>query len=332
MASPQLQNGFARIANELLEQFLVRDFSKRELVVLLYVVRHTYGFSRKAFALDPKEAAAATGLDAENLRKSIKALLASGVLVASEDGVGLQKDHDLWQAEGRSPVKTTDDGAGQNNRNFRSKQPRNPVKTTDNAGPITPFQAVFQDPKESKKKETPYSPQGDDIDLPFSEPLSPPPDDPDEADQDPAFTAWFDACWALVLKKVNRKPSISAARRIPKKHRQAVLDALEVYNASRDWAKPGELNYYLHFSSFLNKGRWEELRKPEQPPAADNPYTQKPWGPIWTQMGEPPTYYGVMNFCASVAPKANPREAGEVFKTAGFEAAVEYVIERRNAG
>lgn len=44
---PQLEDGFTRIANELLEAILGFGFTQRQLLVLLTVVRKTYGYGKK---------------------------------------------------------------------------------------------------------------------------------------------------------------------------------------------------------------------------------------------------------------------------------------------
>jgi phage replication O-like protein O len=46
-ASPQLEDGFTRIANELFEAILGFGFTQRQLLVLLSVLRKTYGYGKK---------------------------------------------------------------------------------------------------------------------------------------------------------------------------------------------------------------------------------------------------------------------------------------------
>lgn len=47
MASPQTQNGYARLANELVEALYRFPFSGCELRVVVWVIRHSYGWARK---------------------------------------------------------------------------------------------------------------------------------------------------------------------------------------------------------------------------------------------------------------------------------------------
>ena len=47
MASPQKENGYTTIANELLEAIYGRKFSASQIKILLIILRFTYGFNRK---------------------------------------------------------------------------------------------------------------------------------------------------------------------------------------------------------------------------------------------------------------------------------------------
>ena len=48
MANPQLENGYTRIANEILEAMAKVKLSPTQYRVLFVVWRYTYGFSRKS--------------------------------------------------------------------------------------------------------------------------------------------------------------------------------------------------------------------------------------------------------------------------------------------
>jgi len=47
MASPQTENGHVRIATELFNQILMRDFTKRQRAVLDLIIRFSYGCNKK---------------------------------------------------------------------------------------------------------------------------------------------------------------------------------------------------------------------------------------------------------------------------------------------
>lgn len=118
MASPQLEDGYVRWANELLEQVYRRDdFTARELRVILYVGRYTYGFNRKTMPYSPAAMAKELGWRREHAGRLCRYLAGRHVLVFSADPrptaasgaarglgwnglppqeIGIQKDFDTW--------------------------------------------------------------------------------------------------------------------------------------------------------------------------------------------------------------------------------------------
>jgi phage replication O-like protein O len=128
MANARLDDGYMRVANALSDAILVCDFSKRELTVLWFIMRMTYGvMSRKAWAYNAQEADERTGIDESIFRKTVKDLLDARVLFGPPakdlrrgDHVGLQTDPDLWQVE-------------RHGRKRKRDNPSDPDKTSGNA-------------------------------------------------------------------------------------------------------------------------------------------------------------------------------------------------------
>ena len=63
MSRPQLEDGYVRIANELLEAIIRAPLSKRELMIVLAVVRKTYGYGKKTDDISLSQLAQMTGVD-----------------------------------------------------------------------------------------------------------------------------------------------------------------------------------------------------------------------------------------------------------------------------
>lgn len=136
MAKADLDNGWFRVAYQLADQFMIRDFSKREFAVLWLVMRLTYGWhSRNACPYDSAEFVRLTGLDESALRKTIRGLLEQRVLVGPSpdrlrrgDMIGLNPHYDTWGVITRGPdkaskkVETTRE-AGQNDPEEAASQP-----------------------------------------------------------------------------------------------------------------------------------------------------------------------------------------------------------------
>lgn len=103
MASPQKENGYTSIANELLEQIYRRRFSASQLKILLLVIRFTYGFNRKTATLSNTFIAAGTGMHEITVSKEVGTLLRDNVLKLYKKPsfhnsriIGINKDYESW--------------------------------------------------------------------------------------------------------------------------------------------------------------------------------------------------------------------------------------------
>ena len=96
MASPQLENGFTRVANELLEAILRTQLSSREQKCLLAVARETYGWSCKAKTVTAYRVATLTGIQRTKASVALGTLKQRNILVNGSGGLGLQKDYETW--------------------------------------------------------------------------------------------------------------------------------------------------------------------------------------------------------------------------------------------
>lgn len=104
MASPQKENGYTSIANELLEQIYRRKFSASQLKILLLVIRFTYGYSRKSASLSNTFIASGTGIHEITVSKEVGTLLRDNVLKLHKKPnfhnsrvIGINKDYEGWR-------------------------------------------------------------------------------------------------------------------------------------------------------------------------------------------------------------------------------------------
>ena len=104
MASPQLENGHTRIANELLEKIYQDDFTMREIRIILAVIRFTFGFQRKAASLSLRFLSHATGIKYRHTQTTVSNLIAKNILIIKSDSIGiksrviqLNKDYEKWK-------------------------------------------------------------------------------------------------------------------------------------------------------------------------------------------------------------------------------------------
>ena len=102
MANPQLENGYTKIANELLEALFQLNISGREMRILFYILRRTYGFNCKKALISLSEISAATGIKRNHVQENLKRLLDRNVIsIQANHGIKPQeisvvKDYEKW--------------------------------------------------------------------------------------------------------------------------------------------------------------------------------------------------------------------------------------------
>ncbi len=104
MKSPQIENGYTRIANELLEGLMSYRCSSLEMAVILCVIRRSYGFGRKETEIGVAYITKAVMRDRRKVAAAVASLISKDVLtevVPASYGksriLKLNKDFDQWQ-------------------------------------------------------------------------------------------------------------------------------------------------------------------------------------------------------------------------------------------
>lgn len=105
--------GYTRIANELLEAIAGADLTARQLKVMIAVIRKTYGFQKKSDRIADIQIAELTGLSRQNVNKAKKDLLSMNCLVMDGNKIGPNKEISAWtftnslqKRDGVSKLKT----------------------------------------------------------------------------------------------------------------------------------------------------------------------------------------------------------------------------------
>lgn len=75
MASPQIENGYTRIANELLDKLAETKMNGTQFRILMIVFRYTYGFQRKEHELSETFIANATSIHKQQIKRELKDLI-----------------------------------------------------------------------------------------------------------------------------------------------------------------------------------------------------------------------------------------------------------------
>lgn len=91
-----LDDGYTRIANELLEAIASADLTARQLKLMLAYIRKTYGFNKKSDRIADEQIAQLTGLSRQNVNKAKKELLSMNCLFLEGNKIGVNKEVSAW--------------------------------------------------------------------------------------------------------------------------------------------------------------------------------------------------------------------------------------------
>lgn len=130
MAGPELDDGFTRIANEILEEVARRKFNGTQHSILLIVWRYTYGFNRKSHELSVRFLSTATKTDERTIKLELKRLVDSKVLKVAEPFHGsksrklsFNKYFSQWLEVGKTPPPKKKSGGEENTTKGVSNSP-----------------------------------------------------------------------------------------------------------------------------------------------------------------------------------------------------------------
>ena len=102
MVSPQIENGYTRIANELLEALCKINLSAYESRILWTLIRKTYGFQKKTDRISLSQFSKETGLDRRHAHRALRNLEMRKVIVTYRGDKRrptycFQKDYVKWK-------------------------------------------------------------------------------------------------------------------------------------------------------------------------------------------------------------------------------------------
>lgn len=100
-----LDDGFTRIANELLEAVMHAGLSQHQLLVFMAVMRKTYGFNKKSDWVSNEQISMLTGILPHKCSAAKSALVKRGILTQTGRVIGINKAISEWSP---LPVKGTE--------------------------------------------------------------------------------------------------------------------------------------------------------------------------------------------------------------------------------
>lgn len=235
--SPQLEDGYTRIANELIEAIACAGFTANQHAVLWAILRKTYGYNKKSDDISLSQIAEMTGVDRSNVRRALISLSAQQVIIRSNgvhsNKISLNKNYSQWGGGKTTPggVKVTPLDSG--------------VKVTPSVGSKQPQDVgLNQPPQKTTNQKT----------IPKEKNL---------LRNRNCASASFDKFWAIWPNKKDRKRSLAAFVKINPDDAllQTILTAVAAQSATAKWIEDGG-KFIPHATTWLNGARWEDDVKP----------------------------------------------------------------------
>ncbi|MFJ5538574.1 replication protein [Vreelandella titanicae] len=248
---PQVEDGYTRIANELLEQVMAAPLTLREIRVVMAVVRLTYGWSRKHARVTGGLLAKLTGLPGTIAAKVLSGLIAKNVILrhgGSRSPISLNKHADEWRLEAvkhTPPAPKLKCSESEQNALSESEQnalPSKDMKETPNPNGLGIVQNRQSDRKPKGKTES--------------------------SKIAPEIDALFDKFWESGLPKVGKKPSREKFARLAARQANPEAFTDRLLNDIKSRLDAAQFGFdKLHPNAYLNQQRWED-ELPERCPHA----------------------------------------------------------------
>lgn len=101
MANPQCEDGYTKIANELLEAQAKTRIPGEARQVLDAIARKTFGYNKREDAISLSQFVLATGIKKPNVVRAIKQLQAMNLIIKTDNGktqiYRINKDFETWK-------------------------------------------------------------------------------------------------------------------------------------------------------------------------------------------------------------------------------------------
>ncbi|MDE9467487.1 replication protein [Xenorhabdus bovienii] len=182
-----VEDGYTRIANELLESIASSDLTARQLKVMLAIIRKTYGFGKKTDRIADSQIAGITGLSRQNVNKAKNELILMNFLILDGNKIGVNKNISCWVNQSRDSVS-----------NLKTKNVSN-LETEDVSNPETHKRNTLKKKENKDKNILPEQVQ--------AECKNPP---PEPAKQDQIQSAFETIFWCAGMRKVGKPKALSS--------------------------------------------------------------------------------------------------------------------------
>lgn len=230
---PQVEDGYTRVANDLLEQIMEASFTLREMRVVMAVMRLTYGWNRKQARVTAGLLSKLTGMPEAIASKTLSGLITKQVILrhgGSRSPVSLNKHADKWDLDAE-------------------KYTPPPPKSKRSDSEQNALSQIEQNALPSKDRKDTPNPKG--------------------LGNVQSHRAAFEIFYNAGLPKKNRKKAESVFAKHARKQQDPMAFAQMLADNIASRICTGELGFdAMHPTTYLNQQRWED-ELPERCPHAD---------------------------------------------------------------
>jgi len=243
--SPQLENGYTRIANDLLDAMVASGMTARQWAVVMAIVRKTYGFNKKHDDIGLGQLVAMTRIDKAHLSRTVRELADLKVLTRTVGthghNLGINKNFNEWGLPKEQPVADS----------ATSCQKSNPLVADSATTPVAK-RATTKDnlPKDNHQKTK---------DIPGSQATGKTVARVAKPKGKVAMTAElqdrFGRFYAAYPRKTDRKDAETVFARIAP-NEALLTEMLAALERERIAGKHADRQYIKHPATWLNKASW----------------------------------------------------------------------------
>ncbi|EQB7288389.1 replication protein [Morganella morganii] len=156
-----LDDGYTKLANELLESLSCCNLTARQFRVMLALIRKTYGFGKKNDRIADSQLADISGLSRQNVNKAKKELISMNYIVKDGNKIGVNKEVSAWKSQLRDTVSNLEtkkvSKLETNEVSSLETHKRNTLKIKENINPTSENSVESSD--QPKIKSTPVRPE-----------------------------------------------------------------------------------------------------------------------------------------------------------------------------
>jgi len=95
--TPQLENGYTKIANEILEHLFMTHLTSYQTRIVFCILRKTYGFNKTEDWISNSQFVSMTGLRPSHISRAVSELLRMNIITKRGNKTAFQKDWRLWK-------------------------------------------------------------------------------------------------------------------------------------------------------------------------------------------------------------------------------------------